>query len=48
MSENFKKMLEDINWFKLFIDDFEKALVFILTSRQVSNLSSSKVDERLL
>lgn len=41
-------MLENISWFKLFIEDFEKALVFIISARQVSNRPARRADERLL
>lgn len=48
LSGEFHEMLENINWFKLFLDDFEKALVFIISARQISNRATRRADERLL
>jgi uncharacterized membrane protein len=36
MSGEFHNILENINWFRLFMDDFEKSLVFIISARQIS------------
>jgi hypothetical protein len=41
-------VLETIGWFKLFLDDFEKALVFIISARQVASKPNRRADERLL